>query len=149
MAGYDYSTFGKSGGSGFTIIMSGGKSLHSIFDSVGSPTFMRAVAQAVYAEANVIMRESKKEVPLDDGPLRRSGTVEPPVVQGLVWEITLGYGGTAQAYALLQHENLMFKHAPGRKAKYLEDPVRAHIPKLQSRIAARVEKFFTPTVRGS
>lgn len=120
----------------------GTEKLQKLFESVQAPAFMEAVAQAVYAEANVIMLEAKREVPLDDGPLRRSGTVVAPVITGWKWWIALGFGGAASAYALLQHENLLFKHLPGRKAKYLEDPVNERLPIMEKNMAARIEKYL-------
>lgn len=60
---------------------------------------------------------SKDQVPLDQGPLKNSCYVD-------VEED--GSAGTVSydtPYAVRQHETLTYRHLPGRKAKYLEDPV--------------------------
>jgi hypothetical protein len=54
-------------------------------------------------------------VPLDEGPLQRSGKV---TVEGLNGSISYD-----TPYAVVQHENLSFRHAPGRSAKYVEGPM--------------------------
>lgn len=120
----------------------GTEKLISILDQVGGDMFMGMLAGAVYAEAHTIMNNAKSEVPLRDGPLRASGTVEDPIITGLSWSITIGFGGAASAYALIQHENLSFHHLPGRKAKYLEDPVTERLPVLEKALAYRVEQYF-------
>ncbi|MET9510758.1 hypothetical protein ABZX62_20250 [Streptomyces flavidovirens] len=59
---------------------------------------------------------SNQQVPLDDGTLERSGRVD---VDGLDGSISYD-----TVYAVIQHERLDFNHpVPGRKAKYLEDPM--------------------------
>lgn len=130
---------------GYSITMRGSSKMRTIFESVGSATFTRAVTRGVVAEAYRIMRRAKRQVPLRDGPLRASGTVLEPVISGTSWSITLGFGGAASAYALIQHENLTFSHAPGRKAKYLEDPVRDSMPAIEAHLARSVSNYFRPT----
>lgn len=64
-----------------------------------------------------ILAESNRLVPLDEGTLERSGRVQidPATMRGVVSYDT--------PYALRQHEELSWKHAPGRQAKYLETAV--------------------------
>lgn len=100
------------------------------------------LSNAAYQEANLIMGKSKLIVPLHDGILRASGTVLLPEVSGAFWSVTLGYGGAASAYALVQHENLTFHHLPGRVAKYLETPMAQSVPNLEHNLAVRVEMLF-------
>lgn len=58
------------------------------------------------------------QVPLEEGTLERSGRVD---VDGL--EGSISYD---TPYAVIQHERLDFHHPiPGRKAKYLEDPMHS------------------------
>jgi hypothetical protein len=58
------------------------------------------------------------QVPLDEGNLERSGRVD---VDGLDGSISYD-----TPYAVIQHERLDFVHPiPGRKAKYLEDPMNS------------------------
>lgn len=61
--------------------------------------------------------EAKKLVPLDEGTLERSGTAN---VNGL--EGAISFDGV---YAVRQHEELTWKHLPGRSAKYLEGPMNS------------------------
>jgi hypothetical protein len=58
---------------------------------------------------------SNRLVPLDEGTLERSGKV---VVNDLEGAITYD-----TVYAVRQHEELTWKHLPGRQAKYLEQPM--------------------------
>ena len=60
---------------------------------------------------------SKDQVPLDQGPLKNSCYVD---VAEDGSEGTISYD---TPYAVRQHETLTYRHLPGRKAKYLEDPV--------------------------
>ncbi|MFG3349499.1 minor capsid protein [Streptomyces sp. NPDC048018] len=54
-------------------------------------------------------------VPLEEGTLERSGRVD---VDGLNGQISYD-----TVYAVRQHEELTWKHLPGRQAKYLEQPM--------------------------
>ena len=67
----------------------------------------RALAEAgkaLYLEAEAVMAESKRLVPVDMGTLRNSGVVLPPKTENGVVEVTLGYGGAGSEYALFLHE---------------------------------------------
>lgn len=61
-----------------------------------------------------VLAESNKIVPLDEGTLEKSGTVtvnETALTGAVVYNTV---------YAVRQHEELTWRHAPGRQAKYLE-----------------------------
>ena len=62
------------------------------------------VGRALFIEGQKIMTKSKREVPVDDGPLKSSGFVEKPKRTFRAVTVTLGYGGAAKAYALAVHE---------------------------------------------
>lgn len=62
-----------------------------------------------------LLTESRKIVPLDEGTLERSSRVVRDGLEGGVVYDTV--------YARIQHENLEYRHAPGREAKYLEKPL--------------------------
>ena len=98
----------------------------------------RAAAQALYMEGNNIMAESKTIVPVDTGTLRATGSVFPPEVSGDTIEVTLGYGGAASAYAVVQHERTDFHHPGQGQAKYLEKPAMAAAKGLGARIALKL-----------
>ncbi|MER5769553.1 hypothetical protein [Streptomyces sp. NPDC001985] len=55
---------------------------------------------------------SNSRVPLDEGTLERSGRVNVDGLNGAISYDTV--------YAVRQHEELEWKHAPGRQAKFLE-----------------------------
>jgi len=91
--------------------------------------------------ANHIMDQSLKEVPIDTATLQDSNYIEDVTTDVAKPVIRFGYGGPndkfntlstseafASEYALIQHEDLDFIHASGRKAKYLEDPINASVP---------------------
>lgn len=64
-----------------------------------------------------VLAEAKKIVPLDEGTLQRSGKVEVDGLNGAVSFDT--------PYAVRQHEELTWRHLPGRSAKYLEIPMNS------------------------
>jgi hypothetical protein len=76
-------------------------------------------------EANLIMTESKRDTPVDTGTLRGSGHVQPPKVGLQTLSVTMGFGGAASAYAIIQHERTDLRHQSGT-AKFLERNVKAH-----------------------
>ncbi len=102
----------------------------------------RALAKALKTEAELIMTESKQKwVPVDVGTLRASGRVEQPQIRGKDVSVDLGYGGAASAYALIQHE-ANFNHPGQGRRKYLEQPVKNHLPKLGRGIARRLARAW-------
>lgn len=101
-----------------------------------APTLL---GRALYDEANVMFNESQDQVPMDTGVLRSSGNVHAPAISHGEVLVEISYGGAAAPYALRQHENEEYKHAPGRKAKYLSDPVEDGLPDLGRNITDRLE----------
>lgn len=75
----------------------------------------RAASRGLRLALEHILAESKKIVPLEEGTLERSGRVD---VDGLDGAISFD-----TVYAVRQHEELTWKHLPGRQAKYLEVPM--------------------------
>lgn len=64
----------------------------------------------------LVLGEARKLVPLEEGTLERSGKVvmTGPLTGAVVFDTV---------YAARQHEELTWKHLPGRSAKYLEIPM--------------------------
>jgi hypothetical protein len=58
---------------------------------------------------------SNARVPLEEGTLERSGTVTRDGLNGAISYDT--------AYSVRQHEELTWRHLPGRRAKYLESAI--------------------------
>lgn len=77
----------------------------------------RAVTGLRFA-ANHILTESNQTVPWDQGPLMRSGGVD---VDERNLQASIYYD---TPYARRQHEELGWRHKPGRRAKYLELTVK-------------------------
>jgi hypothetical protein len=98
-----------------------------------------ALAAGLQQEAETIMTKSKRDyVPVDTGTLRASGHVKEPVITGTRVQVTMGYGGAASAYAIVQHENTQLHHPNGGQAKYLEQPVMEAIRGFDRRVGAIV-----------
>jgi hypothetical protein len=75
----------------------------------------RGAEEGVQKALEHLLAESRKLVPLDEGTLERSGRVVRAGMNGIVTYDTV--------YARRQHEELSWKHLPGRSAKYLEIPL--------------------------
>jgi hypothetical protein len=79
---------------------------------------IRIVEQGATEGARIVMdgvlEESQKQVPKDTGELADSAEMN-------INKQSISLRYTAN-HALEQHENLHYRHKPGQKAKYLEDP---------------------------
>jgi len=124
-----------------TVEVKGTKELHRVLEKLGKRA-QAELGKALYAEAELIMTESKKQVPVDTGTLRSTGYVDPPETQKDLVEVELGYGGPAAPYAVDVHERTEWHHKPPTKAKYLEDPVKTAVPKLPGALAKRLRKVI-------
>ena len=89
------------------------------------------VAGALHELAEETMTEAKRLTPVDEGVLRASGHVRPPVTEGETVTVTMGFGGPAGSgegqtrdvgYAVYVHEDLNAHHTVGQ-AKFLEVPI--------------------------
>lgn len=81
-----------------------------------------------------LLQASRLEVPIEEATLERSGvaSVDPAKLEGAVSYDTV--------YAVRQHEDLNLKHDEGRKAKYLEDPMRDEAEVIGELIAAQIRR---------
>lgn len=77
----------------------------------------RVASRGLQRAAEHLLTESKKLVPLEEGTLERSGRVNVDGLNGSVSYDTV--------YAVRQHEELTWRHLPGRSAKYLEIPMNS------------------------
>ena len=98
------------------------------------------LAGPLHLEAELIMTKSKRLTPVDLGVLRASGVVHSPDVSRNKVIVELGYGGVAQAYALVQHERTDFAHTVGQ-AKFLEQPVKEAKAGFGNRVAQHLDLF--------
>lgn len=77
----------------------------------------RMAAEGLRRGLEHVLERSRAIVPLEEGTLERSGRVvlDESTLEGAVTYDTV--------YARRQHEELTWRHAPGRQAKYLETPM--------------------------
>jgi hypothetical protein len=94
---------------------------------------VKAAEAALYQAGSIIMTEAKERAPLDIGTLRNSGYVTLPRRQGDDVMVEAGFGGAAKAYAVIQHEELSYRHEVG-EAKYLENAINAKEQEVQERV---------------
>jgi hypothetical protein len=107
------------------------------FDGAAT-ALVTAAEAALFEEGEAIMATSRESfVPVDEGILKGSGHVEPPERHGDEIAVTLAYGGPAEAYAIVQHENKLFRHRVGR-SEYLAEPVRLASGTLAHDLAERI-----------
>lgn len=83
-----------------------------------------------------VLTETNVVVPLDEATLERSGAVTPDRSAHKVW---ISYD---TPYAVRQHEELTWRHAPGRIAKYLEVTVNANQETALAIVATRGRRAF-------
>lgn len=87
----------------FTLQVRGTKELHATLAAMGAQA-PQAAGAALFIEGERIMAASKPLVPVDMGPLRASGHVQPPVVSAGRVSVAIGYGGSGSEYAVFVHE---------------------------------------------
>ncbi|WP_439675999.1 hypothetical protein [Embleya sp. MST-111070] len=91
-------------------------------------------ARGLRVAAEHVLGESRKLVPLDEGTLERSGAA---VVDDAELTAAVSYD---TPYAVRVHEDMTARHAPGRQAKYLEQPLAEQAPVVAALIAAEVRR---------
>lgn len=104
--------------------------------------WIRSFEAAVYLEANNWMAESKRIVPVDTGTLKGSGYVTLPERQGNKIVVEMGYGGPAATYAVIQHENMYYRHRPGQQAKYLSTIINRYVGKFKDIVGIIASEHF-------
>ncbi|WAL93999.1 hypothetical protein [Streptomyces sp. Je 1-369] len=77
---------------------------------------------------------SNTRVPLEEGTLERSGRVDVDGLNGAISYDTV--------YAVRQHEELTWKHLPGRQAKYLESAMNDEREVMLQLMAVTLRRFF-------
>jgi len=117
--------------------MSGGDEMRAKLQRLAK-RFPQEEEMALFQEAQIEMTESKKRVPVDTGTLRASGHVLKPETKWGRTSVDLVYGGAAEKYAVIVHEDLEANHKVGQ-AKFLESVLMESAPTMGERIAKRVE----------
>ena len=93
----------------------------------------KGAAKGLYLGAEHVLEEATRLVPIVEGTLQRSGvaSVDEDKLQAAVSYDT--------PYAVRQHEEMDYQHAPGRKAKYLETPLNASREKVLELVAREIK----------
>ncbi|GGM76925.1 hypothetical protein GCM10012275_54500 [Longimycelium tulufanense] len=91
-------------------------------------------ARGLRTAAEHVLTESRRVVPIEEGTLERSGVAS-------VDETNLRAAVTYDTpYAVRQHEDLTLRHDPGRKAKYLEDPLTRETGTVHEIVSAEIRR---------
>lgn len=101
---------------------------------------VKAGAGALYELAEEVIAASQPLVPVEFGILKNSRFVKKPVIRGENASVQLGYGGQAEAYAVVQHEDLTLNHPNGGQAKFLEIPFLEMRKDFAARLAAKIKE---------
>lgn len=94
----------------------------------------RAAEEGLQKALEHLLTEANKLVPLDEGTLERSGRVVRDGLEGGVTYDTV--------YARRQHEELTWKHLPGRTAKYLEKPMISERETMLALMAVSLRRWL-------
>ncbi|MFC7909068.1 hypothetical protein [Streptomyces nigra] len=111
------------------------QSFRLTFDASGAERDLRqAAARGLYFGAEHVLSVSNDKVPLDEGPLQHSGTasVDEGDLTGMVSYDT--------PYAVRQHEEMDYRHAPGREAKFLENALNSERAVVFALVAAQMRR---------
>ncbi|WP_205314877.1 minor capsid protein [Nonomuraea lactucae] len=84
--------------------------------------------------AEHLLQVSRELVPHEEGTLERSGTVSADEAN---LRAAVSYD---TPYAVRQHEELTWKHDPGRQAKYLEEPLNTEAATMMELVAAQIRR---------
>jgi hypothetical protein len=103
----------------------------------------RAFNIANKAVANFLLDKSRAVVPIDEGDLHDSSRVN-GVGRGFDNRQEVSYN---QPYALMQHENLSYEHAPGKQAKYLTGPARQYNAEMKRLMKDTMRRYSAKGVK--
>ena len=109
------------------------------FFDVKKKVAVQAFEEGLFEVANTVFTMSQREVPVDTGTLKASGTIERKGAGiGDKMEIVIYYGGAASEYAIHVHENPNASHAPPTKFKFLEGPFLLMKPRIPMLLAKKI-----------
>ncbi len=91
---------------------------------------INAVKRAVEDVALDLWGKSALLAPKDTGDLRGSASASPVKIVGSIISSQVGF---SQEYALIQHEEMSFRHTDGQ-AKYLEEPLKRNEGRYKQQI---------------
>jgi len=121
------------GGFSVTTRIKGQRTSAANIRAMDKATRRRFFEELVKIADDVLDRSKERYVPVLSGDLKNSGRVMPH--PGRYPSVEVGFGGPAVSYAVIQHENMLFKHPGGKRAKYLELAVKDFEPQIANRLA--------------
>ncbi|MEE4598221.1 hypothetical protein V2J94_41370 [Streptomyces sp. DSM 41524] len=93
-----------------------------------------AAGRGLFLGAELVLSVSNERVPLDEAALQRSGTAS--VDEGEL----LAAVSYDTPYAARQHEEMTWRHAPGRRPKYLESALNDSAGDVLDVVAAQIRR---------
>ena len=97
-----------------------------------------AVTKGLWEGMQILGNESYRQCPFDEGDLSGTQEIKKTDKDGLEYEIAY-----RKPYAARMHEHPEYKFKNGRKAKYLEDPIKQNSGKWQDRIGDNIKVTFS------
>lgn len=94
----------------------------------------KAAGDGLFEGAEMLLEDANRSVPHEEGTLMRSGTA---AVDRDALEAAVSFN---TPYAVRQHEELDYRHAPGRRAKWLELAHAENKVRISEHIANRIRK---------
>lgn len=86
--------------------------------------------------AEYLLQVSAELAPHEEGDLERSGEVSK---DDNAQTVAVSYD---RPYAVRQHEEMTWRHDPGKQAKYLEDPMNNEKPTMLGLLAGPIEEIL-------
>ena len=96
----------------------------------------KGIRKGLYKAGLFLQRESMKIVPIDTGVLRASAATRAEG-KGFDTAVIVSYGTD---YGVYVHEDLEASHKPGKRAKFLEQPLRDNREKIAQIVRDEIEK---------
>lgn len=93
-------------------------------------------ARALKDGALHVLSVANTRVPIQEGHLQNSGDT------AVDRDEMRAYVSYNQPYAVRQHEELTWKHAPGRQAKYLETALEEEAAAVRALLASQLKELF-------
>ena len=101
-----------------------------------SKSYRKAYLRGLKKAGLFVQRASQVIVPVDTGVLKSSAFTR-SIGSEFLPVVIVGY---TTIYAIYVHEDLEAQHAPGKKAKFLENPIRDNQDKIRAIVAAETSK---------
>lgn len=110
-----------------------GLSFTSTIDFTGlERSVILASREGITLAGELVLEESRRLVPIEEGDLMRSGAVRRQSTAAGKTAVAISFN---TPYAARQHEETTWNHKDGRQAKYLEQPLNANGDRVIALIA--------------